>query len=29
VNTGSGMSASFLKKNHIFHHPTRGLDIKR
>jgi hypothetical protein len=26
---GSGKSASFLKKNHTFHHPTGGLDIGR
>jgi hypothetical protein len=27
VNTGSGASVSFLKKNHTFCHPTGGSDI--
>jgi hypothetical protein len=26
---GSGASASFLRKNHSFRHPTGGLDIER
>jgi hypothetical protein len=24
MNMGSGASASFVRKNHIFHHPTGG-----
>jgi hypothetical protein len=28
MNTGSGVSTLFLRKNHTFCHPTGGLDIK-
>jgi hypothetical protein len=29
VNTGSGTSALFLRKNHTFRHPTSGSDIRK
>jgi hypothetical protein len=29
MNTGSSVSASFLRKNHTFYHPTRGSNIRR
>jgi hypothetical protein len=29
MNTESDVSASFLQKNHTFHHPIGGLDIGR
>jgi hypothetical protein len=29
MSTGSGSSASFLKKNYTFHHSIGGLDIER
>jgi hypothetical protein len=29
MNMGSGTSASFFRKNHTFHHPTGGTDIKK
>jgi hypothetical protein len=29
MNMGSGVSASFLRKNHTFYHPTGGSDIEK
>jgi hypothetical protein len=29
ITAGSGMPASFRRKNHSFHHPTDGLDTER